>query len=68
MNFTERERLIILAALSYAYANCDELNDAMEHRNQILVATDDFETNIPKLKENEIESLMAKWIEEAKLE
>jgi hypothetical protein len=67
MNFTERERLIILAALSYAYSNCDELNDALEHRNGLLVGNDDWETHTPKLKESEIDNLMAKWIEEAKL-
>lgn len=51
----ERKRLILLAALSYAYSNCDDLNEAMETGDgNILVGSS---VTWP-ITENELDELM----------
>jgi hypothetical protein len=55
---TPRQRLILLAVLSYAYSNTSEMNEAMavgDDGYHILVG----ESVIAPITENEIDELMA---------
>ena len=55
MNLTERQRLILLACLSYAYSNTDDLNEAMSvDADKIRVG----ESLIDPITEREIDLLM----------
>jgi hypothetical protein len=63
MNLTEREKLVLLAVLSYAYSNTDDLNHALEHDADHDLAHDHIkvgETITDPVTEDEIDRLMLK--------